>query len=30
VPRTFARFDECPELRGLELCGYSPRPREVR
>jgi hypothetical protein len=25
VPRTFARFDECPELRGLSLCGYSPR-----
>jgi hypothetical protein len=25
VPRTFARFDESPELRGLSLCGYVPQ-----
>ncbi len=25
VPRTFARFDATPELRGLKLCGYQPR-----
>jgi hypothetical protein len=30
VPRTFARFDGCPELRGLRLCGYSPQPKETR
>lgn len=26
VPRTFARFDESPEFRRLELCGYHPLP----
>lgn len=26
VPRTFARFDRTPELRGLSLCGYRPQP----
>ncbi len=25
VPRTFARFDETPELRSLRICGYRPR-----
>ena len=25
VPRTFARFDATPELRGLKICGYQPR-----
>lgn len=25
VPRTFARFDECPEFRTLSLCGYQPK-----
>lgn len=25
VPRTFARFDESPELRALSLCGYVPQ-----
>lgn len=25
VPRTFARFDECPEFRTLSLCGYQPQ-----
>jgi len=24
VPRTFARFDDCPEFRALSLCGYQP------
>jgi hypothetical protein len=24
VPRTFARFDEAPEFRALEICGYRP------
>jgi len=27
VPRTFARFDECPEFRMLSLCGYRPQPK---
>ena len=26
VPRVFARFDECPEFRGLEFFGYQPHP----
>ena len=25
VPRTFARFDKCPEFRTLSLCGYQPK-----
>jgi hypothetical protein len=25
VPRTFARFDEAPEFRRLNLCGYVPQ-----
>lgn len=25
VPRTFARFDQCPEFRALSLCGYFPQ-----
>jgi hypothetical protein len=25
VPRTFARFDETPELRTLKICGYHPQ-----
>jgi hypothetical protein len=29
VPRTFARFDACPELRGLRLCGYLPPARRL-
>jgi hypothetical protein len=29
VPRTFARFDQCPEFRALSLCGYLPQvPQE--
>jgi P-aminobenzoate N-oxygenase AurF len=30
VPRTFARFDQCPEFRTLRLCGYLPLAREAR
>ncbi|MFL6236920.1 MAG: diiron oxygenase [Thermoanaerobaculia bacterium] len=30
VPRTFARFDQCPEFRTLSLCGYFPQEREAR
>lgn len=25
VPRTFARFDQTPELRSLKICGYLPQ-----
>ena len=25
VPRTFARFDQTPEFRALEICGYRPQ-----
>ncbi|HEY2293569.1 MAG TPA: diiron oxygenase [Thermoanaerobaculia bacterium] len=30
VPRTFARFDECPEFRALSLCGYFPQEKGAR
>ncbi len=30
VPRTFARFDESPEFRVLEICGYRPQWEVVR
>jgi hypothetical protein len=30
VPKTFARFDESPEFRVLEICGYRPQWEVVR
>jgi hypothetical protein len=30
VPRTFARLDESPEFRVLEICGYRPQWEVVR
>jgi hypothetical protein len=30
VPRAFARFDESPEFRSLELAGYSPQSEGMR
>lgn len=30
IPRTFARFDESAEFRGLEICSYRPRPEGLR
>jgi hypothetical protein len=29
VPRTFARFDSAPELRGRSVCGYRPLVEEA-